>query len=242
MTFGKFALSLGATLALVASSAHAAAVSYTIDASQSSLVLGGALITYPLTEQQPGSLVASYSGTLSGDLTGGTLTFSGGNSIVGAIHPLGPFNPVNGNTGTDVYGFNASTFIQAALYNIQLDFVGGTVQNGVVPSTLDIGFIEDGNGDGVGGYRSNLGSGDLTGSQLNLTNLPASLTTNGNIETVIIPIFSDNPVESNNTPIGSLTLTGQIVATRVIPEPGTLVLASVGGAFVALTYWRRRRA
>lgn len=228
-------LLLGALV--VCTAAQAAPVSYTIDSSQSYLQLSGNLFTLPFTEQQPGSLYANYSGTLVGDLAGGVLTFSGGNTIVGAISPNAPFNPPpgSGESGNDVYGGKAGGLISVAFSDIAIDFVSGSVQDGAVP-TVNIGFA------GASAFRSTLGNGSLSGgSAPDQTNLPATLAVNGNVETVIIPIFNPNPIDYQGTPVGSIDVTGQIVATRVIPEPASWLLLLVGAGTVITMARARRR-
>jgi hypothetical protein len=206
---------LGATTQSVA-----APVTYTLVPSQSVLSLSGNLFGFPFLEQKAGSLTAQYSGTITADLSGGVLTFGSGTSIMaGAFSADSPFNPTDEGGANDVYGGTAS-FVEAAFYNIQIAILGGTIEDGVAPTTLNLGWVEDINGDGVGGFRSTLGDGDLTGDANNQTVELASLTTNGGVETLTFHIFSPNPVEQNDVVIGSIDMSGWITATRSVQLPG----------------------
>ena len=62
----------------------------------------------------------------------------------------------------------------------------------------------------------------------------ASITNNGVMETIIIPFHT-----APGQPGTDQTITdGQIVATRLIPEPSTIVLAAVGALALLAHRWR----
>src|SRR5690349_5278969 len=84
---------LAACCAMCAGTAQGAVVTYTIVPELSSLSMGGDVLGAPLGPQAPGGDVANYQGTITGDLTGGVLTFSGGSAIDAMLNPNGPFIP-----------------------------------------------------------------------------------------------------------------------------------------------------
>ena len=76
-------------------------VAYTIDPSRSTLHMTGDLLGLaPVIPQVAGSDDDTYSGTISGDLSGGVLTFSGGSSITANLSAASPFTPA-ANPGVD---------------------------------------------------------------------------------------------------------------------------------------------
>ncbi len=106
---------------------------------------------------------------------------------------------------------------------------GGTMQNGV-PAAINLQIT-------AGTLYTNFGNGALSGNLPNISLGNVSLSNNGSIETLIIPFQTS---QSSTTP--SLTITtGQIVATRQIPEPSTVVLAGLGVVGMALVAWRKNR-
>ena len=65
------------------------------------------------------------------------------------------------------------------------------------------------------------------------TLLPASLTTIGMTETLVLPV---------KFMTSTTVATGTIVATRTIPEPSTMVLAGFAVVGLCAAAWRKRRA
>ncbi len=89
------------------------------------------------------------------------------------------------------------------------------------------------------GYQQNSVSGQasLVGqSGADVATTPVSLTTSGGIETLVLPVIR-LPVAG--TP-GQIYIEGTIVATRAVPEPSTMALASFAVIGLAISVGRRR--
>ena len=226
--------------------ASSASVTYTIDPQQSSLALSGFIGTannsvFGFVELAPGSLSTSYGGTITGNLSGGTLTFSGGSAVTGLENPLPPFNPTT-PAGVDNYG--AFTFAlgpsiaENRLFNIVLDLTGGSATSGS-PSTATFAYLNS--SQAITPFVNGNNPYTLTGAQSSSSPSLVQIQTVGVIETLTLPVRLSNIVNGTPQP-GTLlytTLEGTIVASRVVPEPGVAgVLALVG----ALSLRSRSRA
>lgn len=232
---GSFLITVSSLLALAGISS-AAIVTYTVDPTRSSLTLASAYGGQPATEQLPGSLVDSYNGTITGDLTGGTLTLSGGSAIMAMLHTAAGagFTPTPGSGGVDNYGGQIQAFAAFIAYrSIGFDLPSGSLINGspfADPFVLISGHADYSAGPPVSpptGTVAFIGATAPNASALN-----ATITTSGSIETLTIPISISYP--------GTLSaaFTGQIVAFRNIPEPTSLVLGAMG---LTAGLLRRRR-
>ena len=123
--------------------AGAELVTYYIDSSQSSLTISGHAFGLQSTAQVPGSLVDAFAGTITGDLSGGVLTFSGGSAITALLNPAGPFTTAdNLFDGPGNYGVQADGFVTGygvanmrGIYrDLKFDITTGTAQNGSAPT------------------------------------------------------------------------------------------------------------
>lgn len=254
----------------VAECASAAPVTFTLDPSRSELswtsftVLGqeipvpGGNFLFQLDEQGPGSLVTSYSGSIETDLdlSGGTLEFVGGSNIVAANsgewllidsdpntfeYISGPANygiEISGNGtgwssvfdlvfGLDggpqaLIGVGSSNFSSA----ISFDVAQGMVGYAFVPagSLGGPGLFDDLSGQAGGNSAADGTLVDLGGGSYELT-----LPTNVLLE-----------AELDGNPFG-VRLTGELVATAFVPEPGSLTLAMMGLLGAAVMFVRSRR-
>lgn len=103
----------------------AAPVQFTVDPAQSHIALSGNAVGSTLSEQGPGSLSTTFSGTLVADVTGNTIQFTGGSAL--AAQTNGVWKPgAGGSSGSAPadYGAQATTFIgsiKGALRNLLLD-------------------------------------------------------------------------------------------------------------------------
>ena len=245
----------------VAVSSQAAMLTFNVDQGASYLNLSGLIAYhYPsptdagLTSnpQATGSMSNPWGGTITADLTGGVLTFTGGSVITAAPNPGAPFigNPTH-TTGIDNYGIWSSGLISVGSLSITgsyqglvLDIPAGTVHNGATPSGMNLSFtggaIEyNGFAPALGGAfvgtSAMAGSG---GTGANTTAGLVSLTTVGTTELLILPIQFQTTGGSGRVENWS----GQIIALATVPEPSTIAVALLGlGLLAARVRSRTRR-
>lgn len=226
----------------------AAPVTYNVVGGSSVLTLSGQAFTLPYGGQGGNSsaLVDSWTGTITGDLTAGVLTLSGGSSITAVLNPLSPFSttPFPPAGGTDNYGPFGQGFVtgygivtvNGAYRNLVLDITAGTVTSGAAPAGMTLAFtggkLDWGATTGLGPTG---GTSSLVGvSGANTSALLASLDAGtGYGSTLILPV-TFHTTGSNRAE----DWTGTIVA--VIPEPSAIAMLAVG--LVALLGRRSRKA
>jgi hypothetical protein len=233
-------------------------LTFTIDSTKSSLTLSlDSKPGVPITSAQfPGSDRTSLSGTQNVDITGNILTFiSTANAQFGL--QSSPVSPAVGGT------YPGSAPGQYGLLASIPGLIGGPGPggSGLIAVRGFIGDIRSGaialNGSSfradqvslvlAGGQAdANLtfpsgpfiGTDPLSGFDVNQLS-GGTLTLSGNVYTLTLPIFA-----SSSLTVGPATVletySGQVVATAVIPEPATWILAAVGCA--ALIAQRRFRA
>lgn len=216
-----------AVFAALAGASQAASVTYTIDSNLSFLRMTGDIVGTPITPQGATGDIDYFQGTITGDLTGGVLTFSGGSVIDALLNPSGPFQ-LNTVGTEDNYGVMAGA-IPVAFRDILMDISTGTVQDGQAPSGMDLPVAFT--------INSPLASGSDTDTTPNTTAALASLTTVGNVETLTVPILRDSGAGG----LLHIVLEGQLVASRVVPEPSSVALLGLGGVAAAGLASRRRR-
>ena len=223
---------------------QAAPVVYTIDSTQSSITLSGNAFFLPYQAQQPGSLTDFWGGTIAADLTGNTLTFSGGSNIVANLHPLSPFStvpypsvPAGDNYG--VYGAGTiplpygNVVVNGAYRSLSLDILTGTATDTLAPSSMSLQFtgsskLEWGATTDAGptGGVSSLAGVSGTNSTPSLVSLtPTTLT---------LPVKFQTP-GSNRLEVWQ----GTIVAT-LVPEPSSVVLGGLCGIGLLVRMRRRK--
>lgn len=237
---------LGTALAattLIASAAQAAAIQFNVVQASSSLTINGTVANGPLSQQTPGSLSTSYTGTVNADLTGNVITFTGGSSIDAVSQAVNQQPGANGLPGSAPadYGFSASlglfgtAFVAARGVNFDVTSGGLTVTAGAIAGGTTLTFN---NADVDYNANVTFGREELDGTTGANAAVGATLVTVGNLQTLTIPIsaiYNASLVTSGDT---TLNVAGTIVATRtIVPEPTTLTL--LGGALMAMV--RRRR-
>jgi hypothetical protein len=217
---------------------HAATVVFTIaNSALNTLTLSGNVGGAPHTFQgTAGSLVDTYTGSITADLTGGVLTFSpGGDSLtaqLNASRPVGGFLPAGG--GVDNYGVTVNAAAGGgviAFRDLIFDITGGTMTNGAA-STAIFGF-SSGHADYNAPAFGAPGSLPLPPVTPVANSSPGlvSLLTVGSTQTLTIPITLTYPGPP------STTFNGQLVLQRTVPEPASFVFALAG----LLGIFRRRR-
>lgn len=211
-------------------------VAFTVDSSQSFIFMAppSGLAGFAATPQGPGALVTSYSGSLNVDLSGTTIQFPGGSAMVAQTN--GVWQPAVGGTSGSApadYGPQASVVITpfppttayGALRNISFDVTSpalpltGTNFNGTnlvfsfasVNAAMDYNSTLKAGSLALGGYATNAVAGGTT------------LSTNGGLRTLFLPIsaqFLFTILSANDT---KLYLSGQIVATNALTVPAPVI-------------------
>lgn len=234
-SFSAFSFSvLTALVCLTASPSRAALVSYDVDASLSSLSLSGTFLGQPISQQSPGSLTDFWDGTITGDLVGSTLTFSGGSAVIALGNPHAPFVPAG--SGVENYGGQVVAYgAIAASRDLSFDFTAGSITHGVAPGGASTVTMLTGHSDYFvppSTSSSSLSIGDF--SQNNSASL-VSISQSLGVETLTLPMMFTFSTDSGVIQ----TLTGTLVATRSVPEPTTAMLGAAG---LGLLSMRRRRS
>ncbi|MBI2825242.1 MAG: PEP-CTERM sorting domain-containing protein [Planctomycetia bacterium] len=256
-TIRSVAVLLGLGFAHATTVALAAPTTFTIDSNLSVLTLSfetspGSPFTAP---QFPGSDTTSLSGTQTVDVTGSTIRFLPTGNVHFALQPA-PVAPAIGGAfpgnGPGQYGLLAlipgvaggpgpgGTGLVAAR-GLVADSTSGVIPlignsfdasqlvSTFVAGTADVNVLVLG--------TPVVGTASLAGGFANNQLTAGTLTSIGGIETLTVPIFTEAPVVVQGVTVLE-TLAGQIVATAVVPEPSTLILAAVGG--LALLAFGRR--
>jgi hypothetical protein len=245
-------------LCFAASAADAAVVTYTIDPARSSLTIGGSVAGGAASQQTPGSLTTSFSGTIRADrnTAAGTIAFPGGSVVDAALQPSNQQPRSDATPGSQPadYGRTATTpspffaTVLEAFRGIVLDIeddTGGAGSRLTLSNTFNsanlVLFIDVGESDVS--YGTATAETSLAGkSTSNGGAASSSVIVSGSTETLTLQINS-GPITYGVAQTGdsSVTFTGTIVATRpvVIPEPTALAGLATGAG---LLLGRRRRA
>lgn len=202
-----------------------------------------------------------YTGTVVADITNTSIQFVGGSAmdanISGTWGPAiggGPAGQTIATLSTDPadYGLSLGGLVWAAVRNFVLDVNSGSLAIdglGNYPATLtipvDVGLLDT--TDTLGGAFVSPGQTDLGPGELGLVlNNDAMMAGDGTVTrsgpnvTVAIPVSIVQNVDISGTPV-DLIFAGRIVATGVVPEPSSLVLAGLGAVGMIGLVARRRR-
>ncbi len=243
------ATSLALVCLLSATRALAVSTTFTINTALSSesvtILSGGTPIS---TAQFPGSNTTSLFGTMSVDTSGGNVQLISTNdtnlnlqALPVAPAPGGgaPFPAVGsgpGDIGLNLYAPVSFAAIRGAIGDETsgaIPLVGNAFDASQVTLLQFTGTL-DYNLSGLGGsFATLIGTTSIAGGSALNTATGGTLTTVGNLETLTIPLLVDIPI---HVPVGGgsgfITLdnivTGTIVATALVPEPSSLMLAALG--------------
>ena len=227
MTLSWFAaVALVLNAAFFAGRMQAGQVVFTIDPSRSQLTLSGKIAGRTFTTQGAGSLTTTYSGNINANVSGSTIQLTGSSTITAKTN--GVWQPaVGGSAGSAAadYGAQATVLFSTAYgaaRNIVLDVTSPSLTlTGTNFDSSELIFSFTPSSNSSVDYNSSLKSGtlSLTGYSTNTIANEASLSTNGNVEQLVMQIntqFSFTLISSGDT---ILDLTGQIVATNSTASP-----------------------
>ncbi len=236
-------------VALNAPSATAGMVSWNVDSSASYIQV---TTTFPndivtLVPQGPGADQTNYQGTISGDLSGGSISLTSAalNALVN-----GTWQPIvggrDGSADAD-YGFTLGGLASgtAAFRNILFDVSGGPSTIGGTGDFDATGYVlgitaGDLDYNAVVLGASLMGTTPLAGQSAPDASAIGNLSVSGITETLTLPINAAFPLDVNGL-VGTVSLSGTIVGVRTVPEPATFVLLGLAATVVAPVAVRRFR-
>jgi hypothetical protein len=242
-----------------ASVASAELVTYTIDPEQSTLTLLGTLTGSSTMQQTTGSQTTSYSGSIVADKTGSNILFPGGSLLNAALQPSNQQPRDDGTPGSQSADYGRRTpdgggpFGQTAfeaVRNVEFDLfddtsgLGATIAaNNTFPSNSFGLEFSNGESDTIYGLGGNADN-DLSnkGTANSNGNGASSVVFNSStgVETLTLKFSTgDIGYSVNTTGDSTMSFTGTIVATRLVPEPTAAGAILVAGA--AMLARRRRR-
>lgn len=218
-------------------------LTFTVDPARSSIALSGEASGAALQAQGPGGLEATYDGSIVLDLTPGEIRFVGGSRIA----PREPNSWQPGAQGVDgsapaSYGAKAqigggflSVSAVAATRRLMLDLLSNApfpVQDGSFSAEgLGFQFVETNNpvlDYRTTGFISRRDGMALSGLATNRIAGASTLVTVGNLQTLTLKVSATYVFELLVPNDSSLSLSGQLVATRMIPDvPPEIVIAPV---------------
>lgn len=214
-------------------------------------------VGYPSHNGYSTGSLSFYTGTINADVApGSSIQFTGSSLIDANItdNGLGWAPDINNNPpGVTVptltfasadYGFTFASLVWAALSNFQLGITSGSLAltGNNFPGTQTLTAIggDLAYTDTLGGAFLAPGNSSLIGLALANNAAAGTLSQSGPNLTLTIPVSISQLVDVDDTGV-NLIVTGQLVATGVIPEPSTLLLAGMGAAGMGLVAARRRR-
>jgi hypothetical protein len=218
---------------------QAAIVQFTIDSALTQVTMSGTAAGLTIAEQGPGSLTTSFEGNVVAEVNDDSLRFVGGGRIEGVTN--GDWSPMAfGETGTEPADFGAragSGLISGtgALRDLLLDLESETAvplnQGEFNADGLLFRFPED--APSAFDYRVTVflstesGRELLAGYATNQITTAGTLTTQGNTQILHIPIEASIVFELLNPADSTLTITGQMRATRELEPTQGIVIESI---------------
>jgi hypothetical protein len=225
---------------------ESAIVEFTVDSGQTQVTFSGQAVGLTLTEQGPGSLTTRFEGTIKAEVTDESLRFVGGSRLDGLVN--GNWSPLaQGEAGTapaDFGGKGGGFLISGtgALRDLLLDLESGDaiplVQGEFDANGLLFRFPEDAPSAfdyRVTGLLSESGRELLAGYATNQITGLGTIFVEGQTQVLEIPIEATIVFELLNPNDSSLTITGQLRATRPLDTNPEIVIGSIrveGGALV----------
>lgn len=218
--------------------ARAERVTFTLDPARSSISLGGSVSGIALQEQAAGSLTTSYEGSIVAEVSPTLIEFVGGTRMT--ARELNSWQPgPNGAEGTasasygakghsgGFFAIDALAASRRLLFDVTsspLALSGGTFD----AAALVFQFVDTNNcvlDYRVTGVFNDAGSKVLSGLATNSVTGSSSLTTVDGVETLKIAVSASFTFELVIPGDTTLTLTGELVATRgAAPEPPVVVV------------------
>jgi hypothetical protein len=231
------------TLWAAARTAHALDVTFTLDTPNSVLTMSGNILGSTISAQGTGSLSTTYSGTISAQWTPGTILFTAAEAdanVNGNWQPL-----VGGGSGSAPADYGGKVtlmvIITAYLAGRDAEFSLSSAPIALVGNNFDATQVVITTTSGSVDYRAGvLGSGtqSLVGSSgSNQAAAAGSLVVTGNDAVLTLPILYTTEFDIPGYGTGTMTVTGTLVGTAIVPEPATLALVGLGGIVALL---RRR--
>jgi hypothetical protein len=230
LALSTLATRLAFLVGIVASCGVASAETFTVDDVRSTLVLSGSAVGVEFEQQGPGSLETTFTGSINVALGGSSLTFSGGSVVV--ADNSGSWEPkAGGAPGSEPanYGAQASAGFaaaKAAARHLQFDILSGAIplsSGAFDPAAVDFsvpaaaGAVVD---YAVTGLFNKADSLPFAGSADNASTTQGSLFTNGDTQTLTLPVKVTYLFKLLSDGDTVVTLTGQLVATRSLGGGG----------------------
>ena len=200
---------------------------FTLDTNQSSLTISGTVQGANLAQQGAGSLTTHYGGAIQVTQTASFIQFPGQSSI--AAMNTGNWQPLaDGSAGLAPANYGATVNlaaglvkVKAALRSLVLDVTSPALtlnSTGQFAST-NLTFLIPTNANSalcylVTGLMNSSGSTAVSGQSTNNVTALAALVTNGEAQTLIIPVNAQFMFSANSTNDTILNLAGQLVAFR----------------------------
>jgi hypothetical protein len=210
---------------------------FTVDSSQSRITISGSFHDTTLKAQGPGSLTTHYGGTLLAELSGDTIRFPGQSQVMAL--DSGSWEPrADGSDGSAPanYGGEASVFLStgvAAVRQVTVDITSEVlpIANGQFDTRGLTLSIPDGAPSSlayrVEGALQSSGAAPLGGHSATGQVATGTITTVNGQQVLTIPInyqFNFSIVDDNDT---TVTLTGQLVATRSLAALPTILPTAI---------------